>query len=106
MVSAGGLTYLDAWCHLAEDQRLFRLDRISHAEVLHSPADEHEGVRPRDLADGLFQPSEGDLLVTLRLRPAARWVAEYYPVERTRPARRRGAGRLAPGGRPAPGWCG
>ena len=27
VVSASGNTYLEAWCHLAEDQRLFRLDR-------------------------------------------------------------------------------
>jgi proteasome accessory factor C len=84
VVSADGNTYLDAWCHLVEDQRLFRLDRISTAEVLQSPAQAHAGVRPRDLADGIFSPSGNDLLVTLRLDPTARWVAEYYPVEESR----------------------
>jgi len=83
VVTADGHTYLDAWCHLAEDQRLFRLDRISTAEVLGSAVREH-GVPPRDLADGIFQPSADDLQVTLRLEPSARWVAEYYPVERSR----------------------
>ncbi|MGZ4500042.1 MAG: helix-turn-helix transcriptional regulator [Nocardioidaceae bacterium] len=80
VVTAEGNTYLDAWCHLAEDQRLFRLDRIYRAEVLATPAERHD-VRPRDLAAGRFQPSPDDLLVTLRLQPSARWVAEYYPVE-------------------------
>ena len=83
IVTAQGHTYLEAWCHLAEDQRLFRLDRVSRAEVLDAPVDEHAGVRPRDLSEGLFQPSADDLLVTVLLEPAARWVAEYYPVEST-----------------------
>jgi len=83
VVTADGHTYLDAWCHLAEDQRLFRLDRISTAEVLESAVREH-GVPPRDLADGIFQPAADDLQVTLRLEPSARWVAEYYPVEQSR----------------------
>jgi proteasome accessory factor C len=80
VVTAEGHTYLDAWCHLAEDQRLFRLDRISSAVVLDSPVDHHD-VTPRDLADGLFQPSPDDMLVTVLLEPESRWVAEYYPVE-------------------------
>jgi proteasome accessory factor C len=81
VVHAEGNTYLEAWCHLAEDQRLFRLDRISSAEVLDQPVARHTGLAPRDLAAGLFVPSTDDLLVTLRLAPAARWVTEYYPVE-------------------------
>ena len=83
VVTADGHTYLDAWCHLAEDQRLFRLDRVSSAEVLDTPVQQHTGVQPRDLADGIFQPSSEDLLATLVLEPGARWVAEYYPVEET-----------------------
>jgi proteasome accessory factor C len=81
VASRDGNTYLDAYCHLAEDQRLFRLDRISQAEVLDTPIDPPAELEPRDLADGIFQPSEDDLLVTVELDPQARWVAEYYPVE-------------------------
>ena len=99
VVSADGHTYLDAWCHLAEDQRLFRLDRVSRAQVLGSPVESHLAP-PRDLADGIFQPSAEDLLVTLRLDPSARWVAEYYPVEETRQRARGRAPDQAPGGRP------
>ncbi len=80
VVTAEGHTYLDAWCHVAEDQRLFRLDRVSRADVLDSEVERHD-VAPRDLAQGLFQPSPDDTLVTLRLQPPARWVAEYYPVQ-------------------------
>jgi proteasome accessory factor C len=84
VVHADGHTYLDAWCHVAEDQRLFRLDRISTAEVLDSPVARHAGLAPRDLAAGIFTPSDTDLIVTVRLAPSARWVAEYYPVEHAR----------------------
>jgi proteasome accessory factor C len=87
VVDADGHTYLEAYCHLAEDQRLFRLDRISSAKVLESAVQEHPDLEPRDLADGIFQPSGDDLLVTLRLEPSARWVAEYYPVEEAKPDR-------------------
>jgi proteasome accessory factor C len=86
VLTAEGNTYLEAWCHLAEDQRLFRLDRISSAQVLESPVVAHPDVEPRNLADGLFRPSPDDTLVTLLLEPAARWVAEYYPVESTQEA--------------------
>jgi proteasome accessory factor C len=51
--------------------------------VLDTPVEDHSDLEPRDLADGIFQPSSEDLLVTLRLEPSARWVAEYYPVEET-----------------------
>lgn len=84
VVSADGHTYLDAYCHRSEGQRLFRLDRVSSAEVLESPVDRHTGVQPRDLAAGIFQPSGEELLAAVRLARSARWVAEYYPVERSR----------------------
>jgi proteasome accessory factor C len=81
VVTAEGNAYLEAWCHVAEDQRLFRLDRISSAMVLEEPVEDHGDLEPRNLADGIFQPSTDDLLVTMTLEPSARWVAEYYPVE-------------------------
>ncbi len=81
VVDADGHAYLDAWCHVAEDQRLFRLDRVSAATVLDTPVEQHEGLAPRDLADGIFSPSPEDLPATLVLGPAARWVAEYFPCE-------------------------
>ena len=81
VVTAEGNAYLEAWCHVAEDQRLFRLDRISSAVVLEEPVEDHGDLEPRNLADGIFQPSSDDLLVTMTLEPSARWVAEYYPVE-------------------------
>lgn len=87
VVSADGNSYLDAYCHLAEARRLFRLDRISSAEVLDAPVAPHTDLAPRDLAAGIFSPSGDELLVTLALHKSARWVAEYYPVERSRNTR-------------------
>lgn len=83
LVTAEGHTYLDAWCRTAEDRRLFRLDRVSTAEVLDVPVDDHSDLPERDLSEGIFSPSPRDVLATLVLEPSARWVAEYYPVEST-----------------------
>ncbi|MEJ7833968.1 MAG: WYL domain-containing protein [Nocardioides sp.] len=84
VVTSGGLTYLDAWCHSAEAPRLFRLDRIATAQVLDTPI-ETPAEAPRDLGDGIFTRSGDTEPVTVRLAPAARWVVEYYPVEEVRP---------------------
>ncbi len=81
VTSSGGHTYLDAWCQMVEDRRLFRLDRIADAEILDSAATEHAELQPLDLAQGIFRPAPDALLATVRLAPAARWVSEYFPVE-------------------------
>jgi len=76
-----GQTYLEAWCRLAEDVRLFRLDRIEHVQILDVAAEVPPRARPRDLSEGAFAGSPDDELVTLELEAAGRWVAEYYPCE-------------------------
>lgn len=79
VLTHGGAVYLDAWCHLAEAPRLFRLDRIHHIEALASTV--AQVVEPRNLTDGPFRPPVDAALVTLRLAPDAAWVPEYYPVD-------------------------
>ncbi len=76
-----GRSYLEGWCRKAESVRLFRLDRVDAVQVLDLPAEPPPGVRSRDLSQGLFRPGPDDLLVTLALRPAAAWVADYHPCE-------------------------
>lgn len=85
--SAGGQWYLSAWCHKVEDERLFRVDRISSATVLDSEF--RPPKKPPELA--AYRPRPDDPRVTLDLEPAARWVAEQYPVEKVEDV---GGGRL------------
>ena len=82
VVTSRGSAYLAAWCHSAEDDRLFRLDRIHAAVVLDEPATH---AAPPDLSDDLFGFADEAVRVTLRLQPEAVWVVEYYQVEETRP---------------------
>jgi proteasome accessory factor C len=79
--AAGGQWYLQAWCHLAEASRRFRLDRIGSLTVL-------DRVFARDPAEvaaaesrEVFEPGPDDPRVVLDLEPRARWVAERYPLE-------------------------
>jgi proteasome accessory factor C len=76
-----GRSYLEGWCRRVESVRLFRLDRIADVTVLDAPSAPPEGVEHRDLSAGLFRPGPDDTLVTLALRPAAAWVADYHPCE-------------------------
>ena len=86
VATTGGAAYLDAWCHSAEDDRLFRLDRIHDATVLDRPVT-HRDQGSRELDGGLFDFAAEGQRVTLLLEPPARWVVEYHQVEeaRTRP---------------------
>jgi proteasome accessory factor C len=74
-----GQWYLEAWCHSSDDVRVFRLDRVAGASVL----DERFAL-PDDLAHvSIFRPRPDDPRIILDLAPAARWVADQYPVERS-----------------------
>lgn len=84
VTSYDGSWYLEGWCHRARDVRLFRLDRVEAITVLDTPAAIPDGVTPRDLRDGLYEPSADDVEATLALDPAAHWVADYYPVGSSR----------------------
>lgn len=75
--------YLDAWCHRAGDDRVFRLDRIVSVTELDTPVLDPT-ARARDLTQGWFTDAD-TTRVTLRVEPAARWMTEYYPVEGARP---------------------
>jgi len=80
VLNEGDRWYVEGWCHRAEAVRRFRLDRILTIDVL-----DVDGTPPADAlardGDDLFSPSPDDLVVTVELQPAARWVAEYYPVD-------------------------
>ncbi|HEX8100655.1 MAG TPA: WYL domain-containing protein [Actinomycetota bacterium] len=83
LFSAIGNWYVVAWDHLANDERLFRADRIRSAKAM------GETFEPRGLLGAgrpLYTRTEHDIPVRLRLRPAARWVAEYYETENVKNA--------------------
>lgn len=93
-----GHWYVAAWDVDADAERLFRADRVRAVQRT------GETFRPRGLEGAgrdLYSPTGEDLAVRLRLRPAGRWIAEYYAtteavelddggVEVTLPARQLG----------------
>jgi len=75
--STGGQWYVSAWCHRVDDERLFRVDRISGAALLDSGFD-----RPAAAPElAAYRARPDDRRVTLDLEPAARWVTDQYPIE-------------------------
>jgi proteasome accessory factor C len=70
-------SYLQAWCHAARGERLFRLDRILEATELDEPATS----RPGPARGETFTPSEEHERVVLELDDRARWVVEQLPVD-------------------------
>lgn len=80
----GDATYLDAWCHTANGDRAFRVDRIVAAVELTDAVSER-AARPRDLSGDWFGGDGETVAVTLRLEPSAQWVPEYYPVVESTP---------------------
>lgn len=75
--AAEGEWYVQAWCHTAQAERLFRLDRIRAVVVLNTTFEPPEVLPPRRVfdADGAMDR------VVLDLEPWARWVAGQYPME-------------------------
>lgn len=86
VVSHGRFSYLDAWCHTADGERLFRLDRITEATVLDSPITTAP-MPPREVNEGLLtgEAPAGGTVATLVLQPQADWVPHYYPMQEVRP---------------------
>ncbi len=78
-----GRPYLEAWCHRAEETRLFRVDSITAATVLDTPADPPLDLSLMDVSQGAFRPDPDDPVAVVDLEPSARWVADYYPTEAT-----------------------
>ncbi len=72
-----GSLYLLGYCHLANAQRRFRLDRVAAAELL-----EITFTLPDRVEDLIvFEPDQDDPRVVLDLTAEGAWVSESYPVE-------------------------
>ena len=86
--------YLEGWCHLAQDTRTFRMDRIARLDVLDVDGTPPADAQLRDLDLGAFTPRAGRH--PRHAAAAARaptWVSDYYPVESVEDR----AGRVADG---------
>lgn len=73
-----GNWYLSGFCRTAQAERVFRVDRIRTAGITGETFDPPAEPPPPVVR---YTPGEDDVRATIRLGPAARWVAEYYPVE-------------------------
>jgi proteasome accessory factor C len=83
-----GHWYASGYCHLAQDRRVFRLDRIKSLdltdETFEPPADA-TGELPPPL---LYVPAPEDTPVTLRVSSrVAAWLEEYLPIESSKELR-------------------
>ncbi len=78
VVTTLGNWYVRGHCRMVDGERVFRVDRIRHMEVLDEDFD-----RPKDLTDpGIgYTPSDDDIAARIKLSPEARWVLDYYPVD-------------------------
>lgn len=81
VVSLDAHWYLEGWCHVAEDVRLFRVDRIQALEVLDVDGRPPAQAQPRDLAAAPFTPREGDLEVVVEVDRSGGWIVDYYPTQ-------------------------
>ena len=73
--------YLDAWCHLAEDLRVFSLDRVRAAESIDQVAIEvpHDELdRAFTASYGIFAGAAHNIAKLLFTPTAARWVADEH----------------------------
>lgn len=72
-----GNWYVTGWCHAAEDERLFRVDRIRSAAPTDAEFDVPEVIPPATAYSG----SSADRRIALEVGPGDRWIAEHYPVD-------------------------
>ncbi|MFI5053689.1 MAG: helix-turn-helix transcriptional regulator, partial [Acidimicrobiia bacterium] len=77
---AFGAWYAAAWCHQAQAERLFRVDRV---RAVRETGDHFDaGSRAHDdTRDLVYSPRPEDPRVTLWLAPGAEWVVESHPHE-------------------------
>lgn len=82
LVAALGRWYLVAFDHAADDERMFRVDRIKTAERLDEPAAVPVSFDARKYRGAFAGGSGSDM--TFEISPAAGyWFEDYYPVTRS-----------------------
>jgi proteasome accessory factor C len=71
-----GRWYVEAWCHLANDKRRFRVDRV---RSLRPTGESFDAVRSEPPAD-VWEPGPDAERVVIDIPATERWVVEAYPV--------------------------
>ncbi|MDQ0769091.1 putative DNA-binding transcriptional regulator YafY [Pseudarthrobacter defluvii] len=74
--------YFEAWCHLVDGLRNFRLDRVQDVHPNGMPASK-AGQGESGVPAKLFTPNDDDTTVTVQLTRQGRGLAEDYYAERT-----------------------
>jgi proteasome accessory factor C len=72
-----GRWYVEAWCHLANDKRRFRVDRMRSLRPTGEMFTPIRSERPAEVWD----PGPEAERVVVDIPVSARWVTEAYPVE-------------------------
>lgn len=80
-----GRWYVLGHCRLVDGQRTFRVDRIKELAVRDETFEPPERVPEPGVG---YAPSKDDITAVIDLKPAARWVLEYYPVDVVRESSR------------------
>lgn len=75
--SLGGHWYLWGWCHKADAQRAFRLDRTRSVSLLDTKV---EHAAPDDVEALGVDPDSAHAVVTVEVPSAQRWVTTAYPI--------------------------
>jgi proteasome accessory factor C len=75
-----GNWYLHGFCHRANAERVFRVDRIRDARATNSAI-----TNPLDGGGGSFTPAGDDPRIELLIPADAAWVVEQYPTESVEP---------------------
>jgi proteasome accessory factor C len=73
---AFGVWYLLGYCHRADAERMFRIDRVRALRPTGAPIERRPTRDDADLADLVYQPADDDLRVRLLLEASATWVVE------------------------------
>lgn len=73
-----GNWYLRGYCRLADDERLFRVDRIDTVTTLDEQYQPSVADAP---STARYEPSADDHVVVFDLGESSKWVTEYYPID-------------------------
>jgi proteasome accessory factor C len=78
VVTTLGNWYVQGFCRMVQAERVFRVDRIRHLELLDEQFERPKGLTESGVG---YSPSDDDIVARIRLSSSARWVLDYYPVD-------------------------